>query len=118
MVLRSPAVPVIIDFNKYTDKKNCIGRPTCNAKFVFIGEDGTPVQATKENPGRLASAGGMNMVGYYREPELFVVMKDGVAFDQAAIIQFLKGQLENYKVPKLVVELEQLPRSSNGKILT
>lgn len=182
----------IIDFNKYPDKKNCIGRPTCNAKFLFIGEDGTPIQATKENPGLLASAGGMNMNGYYKEPELtasvlhdgyirtedlsymdedgmicllgrkgdvitsggnkitpsevedaagklegilecacvpvpndllgqepklFVVMKEGAVFDRGAIIQFLKGQLENYKVPKLVVEIDRLPRSSNGKIL-
>ena len=68
----------IIDFNKYPDKKNCIGRPTCNAKFVFIGEDGTPIQATKENPGLLASAGGMNMVGYYKEPELTAsILHDG-----------------------------------------
>ena len=182
----------IIDFNKYPDKKNCIGRPTCNAKFLFIGEDGTPIQATKENPGLLASAGGMNMNGYYKEPELtasvlhdgyirtedlsymdedgmiyllgrkgdvitsggnkitpsevedaagklegilecacvpvpndllgqepklFVVMKERAVFDRGAIIQFLKGQLENYKVPKLVVEIDRLPRSSNGKIL-
>lgn len=182
----------IIDFNKYPEKKNCIGRPTCNARFLFIGEDGMPIQATKENPGLLASAGGMNMAGYYKEPELtasimhdgyirtedlsymdedgmicllgrkgdvitsggnkiapsevedaagkfegilecacvpvpnellgqepklFVVMKENAVFDQAAIIQFLKGKLENYKVPKLVVEIDQLPRSSNGKIL-
>lgn len=182
----------IIDFNQYPEKKNCIGRPTCNAKFIFIGENGTPIQATKENPGLLASAGSMNMMGYYKEPELtasilhdgyirtedlsymdedgmicllgrkgdvitsggskiapgevedaagkfegilecacvpaasellgqepklFVVMKEGASFDQAAIIQYLKGKLENYKVPRLVVEIERLPRSSNGKIL-
>ena len=52
-----------------------------------------------------------------QEPKLFVVMKEGVAFNQVAIIQFLKERLENYKVPKLVVEIEKLPRSSNGKIL-
>ena len=52
-----------------------------------------------------------------QEPKLFVVMKEGASFDQAAIIQYLKGKLENYKVPRLVVEIERLPRSSNGKIL-
>lgn len=182
----------IIDFNQYPEKQNCIGRPTCNARFVFIGEDGEVIRATKENPGLLAWAGSMNMNGYYQEPELtasilhdgyirtedlaypdedgmicllgrkgdvitsggnkiapgevedaackmegilecacvpaanlllgqepklFVVMKEGAAFDAAAIIQFLRGQLEQYKVPKLVVQLDRLPRSSNGKIL-
>lgn len=182
----------IIDFNQYPTKKNCIGRPTCNAEYVFIGEAGTPIRASKAQPGLLAWAGAMNMNGYYQEPELtasilhdgyirtedlayldedgmicllgrqgdvitsggnkiapseiedaaskmegilecacvpaenpllgqepklFVVMKDGAAFDAAAIIQYLRGQLEQYKVPKLVVELERLPRSSNGKVL-
>lgn len=182
----------IIDFNKYPEKKNCIGRPTCNAKFVFIGTEGQPIEATKENPGLLACSGAMNMVGYYKEPELsasimhdgyirtedlsymdedgmvcllgrqgdvimsggnkiapsevedaaskfegieecacvptespilgqepklFVVMKEGVAFDQDAIYQFLKGELETYKVPKIIVEIEKLPRSYNGKVL-
>lgn len=182
----------IIDFNQYPEKKNCIGRPTCNAKFVFIGEEGTPIQATKENPGLLACAGGMNMMGYYKEPELtasilhdgyirtedlsymdedgmicllgrkgdvitsggnkispsevedaagkfegveecacvpvenpilgqepklFIAMKEGYTFDQVAIFQFLKEKLEAYKVPKIIVEIDKLPRSSNGKVL-
>lgn len=182
----------IIDFNRYLEKKNCIGHPTCNAEFVFIDENGKFIQATKENPGLLACRGGMNMVGYYQEPELtasilyegyirtedlsyldedgmicllgrkgdvitsggnkiapsevedaagkfegivecacipvpndilgqepklFVVMQEGVAFDQGAIIQFLKAKLENYKVPKLIEQIDKLPRSSNGKIL-
>lgn len=182
----------IIDFNRYPEKKNCIGRPTCNAEFVFIDEDGTFIEATKENPGLLACRGGMNMVGYYQEPELtasilyegyirtedlsyrdedgmicllgrkgdvitsggnkiapgevedaagkfegivecacvpvpndilgqepklFVVMQEGAVFDQGAIIQFLRAKLENYKVPKLIEQIDKLPRSSNGKIL-
>lgn len=44
-------------------------------------------------------------------------MKEGAVFDVAVIIQFLRGQLEQYKAPKLVVQLDRLPRSSNGKIL-
>lgn len=182
----------IIDFNTYPEKKNCIGKPTCNAHFVFIGEDGELIEATKEQPGFLACAGEMNMVGYYKdeavtksimkngyihtedlayidedgmicllgrqgdviisggnkiapseiedvagkfegilecacvpvdsailgkEPKLFVVMKDGSTFDQDAIYQFLKEKLETYKVPKIIVEIDKLPRSFNGKVL-
>lgn len=182
----------IIDFNRYPDKKGCIGRPTCNANFVFIGENGEPIEADKDNPGLLACAGEMNMVGYYKdrelsqsimkdgyirtedlsymdengmifllgrqgdvivtggnkvapsevedvagrfegilecacvpvdspilgkEPKLFVAMKDGAEFDQEAIYQFLKDRLESYKVPKIIVEIDKLPRSFNGKIL-
>lgn len=182
----------ILDFNKYAEKKNCIGRPTCNANFVFIGEDGLPIEATKENPGLLACSGEMNMVGYYKEeelsasimkkgyiqtedlaymdedgmicllgrqgdvivsggnkiapgevedaagafegmeecacvpaispilgqePKLFVVMKEGCTFEYETIYQFLKERLESYKVPKIIVEIEKLPRSYNGKIL-
>lgn len=182
----------IIDFNKYPDKKNCIGKPTCNAHFIFIGENGKAIDATKEQPGLLACAGEMNMVGYYKdenitksimkngyiqtedlsyidedgmicllgrqgdviisggnkiapseiedvaglfegvlecacvpvdsvilgkEPKLYVVMKSGSTFDQDAIYLFLKERLETYKVPKIIVEIEKLPRSFNGKIL-
>lgn len=182
----------IIDFNKYPEKKNCIGRPTCNAKFLFIGESGEPIEATRENPGLLACSGAMNMVGYYKEeeltasilhdgyirtedlsyldedgmicllgrqgdviisggnkiapsevedaaskyegieecacvptaspilgqePKLFVVMKEGFDFNQELIYQFLKEKLETYKVPKIIVEIEKLPRSYNGKVL-
>ncbi|MBQ8198893.1 MAG: acyl--CoA ligase [Lachnospiraceae bacterium] len=58
----------IFDFNKYGDKKNCIGRPTCHAVFAFLDEDGKEVSATKNQPGFLACKGEMNMAGYYRSP--------------------------------------------------
>lgn len=51
-----------------------------------------------------------------QEPKLFVVMEKGVAFDEEKIHQHLKERLENYKVPKLIVELDKLPRTYNGKI--
>lgn len=182
----------IIDFNKYPEKKNCIGKPTCNSHFIFIGESGEVINATKEQPGLLACAGEMNMVGYYKDeevtksimkngyiqtedlsymdedgmicllgrqgdvivsggnkiapseiedvagtfegvlecacvpvdseilgkvPKLYVVMKNGSIFDQDAIYRFLKEKLETYKVPKIIVEIDKLPRSFNGKIL-
>ncbi len=181
----------ILDFNEMRDKKNCIGRPTVHAKFEFVDEEGNPVDATEENPGFLACAGDMNMVGYYKadalnretikngyiqtqdmaymgddgliymlgrqgdvietggnkispveieeiaiqnpdiedcacvpvdspilgkEPKLFVVIKKGCSFDYNGIYQFLKERLEAYKVPKLIEEIEAIPRTYNGKI--
>lgn len=181
----------IFDFNAMSDKKNCIGRPTCHAKFAFMDEDGNPFDATEENPGFLACAGDMNMVGYYKaealnretmkngyiqtqdmayigndgliymlgrqgdvietggnkvspveieevaikcegvkdcacvpvdspilgkEPKLFVVMEGGNVFDYDVIYQYLKDQLEAYKVPKIIEEIDAIPRTYNGKI--
>jgi thioesterase domain-containing protein/acyl carrier protein len=52
-------------------------------------------------------AGGKRLVGY--------VVPEGV-FDKAAILAHLKNQLPEYMVPSLLVEMEQLPLTSNGKI--
>jgi len=181
----------ILDFNAMPDKKNCIGRPTKHAKFIFLNEDGEAIDATEDTPGFLACAGDMNMVGYYKseelnhetiqngyiktqdmsyigsdgliymlgrqgdvietggnkvspteieeaamrctlvedcacvpvdnpilgkEPKLFVVIKNGESFDYDTIYQFLKECLEAYKVPKIIEEIEVIPRTYNGKI--
>ncbi len=181
----------ILDFNKYKDKKKCIGRPTCHAKFLFLNDKGESIEATKENPGVLACAGDMNMLGYYKaeelnqeimkdgyirtqdlayvdvdgmicllgrqgdviesggnkispteiedvaltyeiiedcacvpvdnelvgkEPKLFVVIKKGYEFDYVAIYQFLSGHLEKYKVPRIIEQIDMIPRTFNGKI--
>jgi long-chain acyl-CoA synthetase len=37
--------------------------------------------------------------------------------DTAAIEAFCREQLTNYKVPKKIVQLDELPKSSVGKIL-
>ena len=50
-------------------------------------------------------------------PKLFVQMKPGVTFDPIAIRSFLAGNLEPYKVPAFIVEIERIPRSYNGKLL-
>ncbi len=60
----------IIDFNKNSEKKNCIGRPTCHAVFAFLDDDGKEMEATEEKPGFLACKGDMNMAGYYHAPQL------------------------------------------------
>ncbi len=181
----------ILDFNAMKDKKNCIGRPTCHATFKFMDENGEPMEATKDNPGLLACAGDMNMVGYYKadalnretikngyiqtqdlaymgedgliymlgrqgdvietggnkvspveieevaikcegvedcacvpvdcpilgkKPKLYVVMEKGHSFDYVTIYQYLAERLEQYKVPKVIEEIDAIPRTYNGKI--
>lgn len=68
----------ILDFNAMKDKKNCIGRPTRHAHFVFVDEEGHRIDADEEHPGFLSCAGAMNMKGYYHSPELTAeTIRDG-----------------------------------------
>lgn len=68
----------ILDFNRYRDKKFCIGRLTINTKIHFVGEDGKEYQADQNNPGCLVFEGPMNMKGYWKEPELNAsILKNG-----------------------------------------
>lgn len=60
----------ILDFNAHSGKENCIGRPTKNARFLFVDENRREIAATAENPGFIATAGGQNMIGYLNAPEL------------------------------------------------
>jgi len=46
-----------------------------------------------------------------------VVLKDGATFDAAAIREFARAGLTPYKVPKRVVQADDLPRSLIGKVL-
>jgi len=181
----------ILDFNAMPDKKNCIGKPSCHAEFVFFDEQGNAIDATEETPGFLACRGTMNMKGYYHEPQLnqeimrddyictkdlayvgedgliymlgrkddviitggnkvapdeieeiaggfegiadcacipvphpllgaepklFVEMENGAAFDEQGIYEYLQGKLEAYKVPKLIEQIDKIPRTYNGKL--
>jgi long-chain acyl-CoA synthetase len=45
------------------------------------------------------------------------VMKEKAVFDAGALRDFCRGQLTSYKVPKRIVELDDLPRSQIGKVL-
>ena len=67
-----------LDFSKAENLPGCIGLPVPNATFVVMGPDDTPIQSDAEHTGRLASAGPMNMSGYWRAPELSKeTLKDG-----------------------------------------
>ena len=46
----------------------------------------------------------------------FVVAKPGAAIDAAELIATLKGRLDGFKVPKAVILVDQLPKTSTGKI--
>lgn len=61
---------VILEFSKYKDKENCIGRTTVNTNILFVDDDRRQVQCSMESPALLAFDGKMNMSGYYKEPEL------------------------------------------------
>ena len=51
-----------------------------------------------------------------KEPKLYVVVKSGCEFNYKEIYNFLKDNLEIYKVPKIIEEIDAVPRTYNGKI--
>jgi len=46
-----------------------------------------------------------------------VVLEPGASFDAEAIRDASRGQLAAYKVPRRVVQLDELPKSLIGKVL-
>ena len=59
-----------LEFNDGKTLPGSIGRPVPNAHFAVIGPDGKPMDSDMAHTGLLASAGPMNMSGYWKEPEL------------------------------------------------
>ena len=51
------------------------------------------------------------------QPLAFIAANEGAAVDERALLQFARGKLADYKVPRRVVFLEALPRNATGKIL-
>jgi long-chain acyl-CoA synthetase len=47
----------------------------------------------------------------------FVSANDGTVIDEAAVRQFVRAKLADYKVPRKIVLLPALPRNATGKIL-
>lgn len=60
----------VLDFSKERDRQKCIGKPTINTKFIVTDENRKRISSSKEKVGLLASAGSMNMKGYWKQPEL------------------------------------------------
>jgi fatty-acyl-CoA synthase len=46
-----------------------------------------------------------------------VVLKPGQKLTEAEVLDFLKGKLAKFKVPRTVVFVDQLPRNAAGKVL-
>jgi long-chain acyl-CoA synthetase len=51
------------------------------------------------------------------QPLAFVVATEGATVEEKALLQFLKGKLADYKLPRRVVALPALPRNATGKVL-
>lgn len=104
----------VLDFNKDKNKKFCIGKPTCNARFIVTDDNRKEIQSSESNPGLLASAGAMNMKGYWKQPELTAqMMHDGFVYtndlsyiDEEGYVYVLgrKDDVINYKGIKIAPE--------------
>ena len=51
------------------------------------------------------------------QPVAFVSPNEGVTLDEKTLLQFVRGRLADYKVPRRVTFLPALPRNATGKIL-
>jgi len=51
------------------------------------------------------------------QPVAFISPKEGVILDEKALLQFVRGKLADYKVPRRVTVLSALPRNATGKVL-
>jgi long-chain acyl-CoA synthetase len=51
------------------------------------------------------------------QPLAFVAVAEGQTVDENALLQFIRGQLADYKIPKKIVILPALPKNVTGKIL-
>ncbi len=51
------------------------------------------------------------------QPVAFVSAVEGQTLEERAILQFIRGKLADYKVPKRVIFMPVLPRNTTGKIL-
>ena len=64
----------------------------------------------------LAEAAGSGAVARYGE-DRFVVLREGASLSEDDIKGYVKENLANYKVPREVVFLDELPRNPTGKVL-
>ncbi len=51
------------------------------------------------------------------QPLAFVAPAEGQNLDEKALLQFVRGKLADYKVPKQVVFMPALPKNATGKVL-
>ena len=117
----------VLDFSKDKNKKYCIGKPTCNAKFIVTNELRKEIHSSVNNLGLLASAGAMNMKGYWKQPKLTEqMMQDGFVFtndlayiDEEGYVYVLgrKDDVINYKGIKIAPEEIEESVSKHSQII-
>jgi acyl-coenzyme A synthetase/AMP-(fatty) acid ligase len=61
---------ICLDFNKYADRKGCVGEPSINTTVLFVDENRNFFEATQDRPGILVFQGAMNMNGYIGDPSV------------------------------------------------
>jgi fatty-acyl-CoA synthase len=92
------------------------------AKDVVIsgGENISTVeveQAIVSHPAVLeAAVVGVPDEQYGERPKAFVVLSPGESADEATLIEHVKSKIARYKAPKAVEIVEELPKTSTGKI--
>ena len=115
----------VLDFSRTRNRANCIGRPTKNATFIVTDEARHEISSSQENQGLIATAGAMNMKGYWRQPELtaktmqngFVYTNDLGYIDEEGFVYVLgrKDDIINYKGIKIAPEeIEEVVRKYKG----
>lgn len=71
----------LYNFNVPDAKPNCIGRPAKNARLFFVDDERREICTDADHTGLLASAGAMNMLGYWQDAaETARAMADGVIY--------------------------------------
>lgn len=115
-----------LNFNSEDDIPFCIGYPSKNAQFIVCGPDKAPIESSAENPGLLAVAGSMNMLGYWRDEKTtaetirdnYIYTSDLAYIDGKGRV-FVLGRADdviNYKGIKISPEEIEVPAMSFGGI--
>jgi len=50
-------------------------------------------------------------------PKVYIILKEGEKSEEREILDFLKGKISSYKIPKYVEFKNSLPRTATGKVL-
>jgi fatty-acyl-CoA synthase len=64
-----------------------------------------------------AAAIGVDDERFGQRLKAFVVVRDGASLTEDEVRQYVRDNLANYKVPREVVFLDELPRNPTGKVL-
>lgn len=60
---------LVYNFKKGNEKEKCIGKPTYNVELAILDENNNIMNSSLDKPGRIATAGDMNMLCYFEDEE-------------------------------------------------